>query len=192
VLPDAQSERSETLSPSATALLDGFSTSMPPVMVAATTARLIIARLGEADTFRWWASRIWETGDYALRPMFPESWPRQRLILSLQSARAAERAALIELGEYGTGRSLFWLDPVFDARLDHALRLLDIETSREVGGRLTASSAVRCSDLAGIARIAQSDSSGTFQQSIIAAVAEICLCYSTVDPARWMPPVVGR
>jgi hypothetical protein len=190
VEPETEAHASDYEAPPSVAqiLLRSLTHAFPLLLSPVATARLIVARLGETDAFDWWASRVWESGDLALRPLFPITWPRQRLVLSLQAARSAERADLIERGAWGKSPSLFWLDPILDARFDHNLQLLDIETSREIGDYLADVSAVGVVELGMIGSAVHGIAAVNSDQPIKGKFSEICRRYSCVDTANWAPP----
>lgn len=86
--------------------------------------RIVVSRLGEDDAWRRWNSRVWRA-KIVLEPIFKETWPRQRLALALAAGRVDETKRLGK--EIDAGGHLFHLEPAFDASLDHAIALLQLD-----------------------------------------------------------------
>ncbi len=159
------------------------------LLAAVITFRLIVARVGEEDTFRWWPSRLSEAGDLALSAFFRRTWPRQKLLLSLEAAAEAERAELARTP--GKVRlSLFRLDPVLDASAEHVLRTLPVERcialeehlrqivdDREPGFAAACEAAAKSVDRG---------------DELASSFAALCHAYSTVDVRQWQPPSLGE
>ncbi len=152
--------------------------------------RLIVARLGEADVFRWWPSRIHEIGDLSLSPLFPKTWPRQRLLLSLEAARSAETEVLPN-GNTPKARTLFRLGPAFDAHAERCLRMLDVDRCMALGRQLTSIAHEPGPDIRALATAART-SVVDENDPIAVFFAELCDSYGDVDPRHWMPPYIDR
>jgi hypothetical protein len=114
-----------------------------------SAVRILISRLGESDCLAWWASSVWSRGHALYAPIFRETWPKQRLILSLAAARVADHDFLRATDAAG-GASLFALDPALDARIEHKLRLLDLSVCISLGDRLKEAPSLHVGSLASL------------------------------------------
>jgi hypothetical protein len=149
--------------------------------------RLFLAGTGERE--RWWPSNLWDSaGDIALKPLFPETWSRQRLVLGNLVARTAEARELKRsLGD--KRRSLFFLDPAFDAAVDHDLRIIAMDAARRVDSALGVCKEPVANGIDAFSSLATSSHSEEFDQ-IERAFVELCRLYSGVSPSRWSPPTL--
>jgi hypothetical protein len=100
------------------------------VQARLTALRVVISRLGEADAWACWNSAIWTRGQLVMSPVFAETWPRQRLILAIAAASAAEASHFAP--EATSKPRLFLVDPSFDAILGRKLSLLSIGSCARV------------------------------------------------------------
>jgi hypothetical protein len=97
---------------------------LTPLQARVLALRVVVSRLGEEDAWRRWNSRVWRA-KIVLEPIFKETWSRQRLVLAVGAARVDEARRLGK--EIDAGGHLFHLEPAFDAALDHAMALLDLD-----------------------------------------------------------------
>lgn len=150
--------------------------------------RLFIARVGERE--RWWPSRLWDgAGDVALKPLFPETWGRQRLVLGHLVARTAEDVDLKRtIGD--TRQSLFRLDPAFDAMVDYDLRLVDLATAARLDSTLSSYTGPWADGLTASAALVESVR-GDEGKIVATAFTEICVAYAKMSVSRWSPPALG-
>jgi hypothetical protein len=113
-------------------MFDVLAGSMDSLEAQIVVARLAVARCGQTDAFGWWASRLWVDGHRLLASTFIETWPRQRILLTLLEARAAEDTER----DRSKGDALHWLfhlDPDADAKIDRIIAMLPLKVAVELG-----------------------------------------------------------
>lgn len=108
-----------------------FSGSLTEVQARIAALRMLVSRLGEDDAWSLWNSSIWTRGHIVLRPIFTETWPRQRVLLAIAAASIATSSSDAEVTS--SLARVFKLNPTFDATLQRSMMLIGVDVYKGIG-----------------------------------------------------------